>query len=52
MGGGRCGIFRFWGVRGNTRGRYRADRAIPVTCQLGFGAVGAMSGGGDAAVED
>ena len=49
---GRCGNFRFWGVRGNTRGRYRAGCAIPVTCRVVFGAVGAASGGGDAAVED
>ena len=51
-GGGRCGIFRFWGVRGSTRGRYTAGGAIPVTCRVGFGAVGAASGGGDAGVED
>ena len=51
-GGGRCDIFPFWGVRGNMGGRYRAGRAVPITCRMVFGAVGATSGGGDAAVED
>ena len=52
MGGGRCCIFRCWGIRGNAGRRYRAGRAIPVTCRVVFGGVGATSGGGDAAVED
>ena len=50
--GGRCGVLRLWGVGGNTGGRYRAGRAIPVTCRVVFGAVGAASGGGYAAVEN
>ena len=50
--GGRSGVFRLWGVRGKTGRRYRACRAIPVACRVVFGAVGATSGGGDAAVED
>ena len=50
--GGGCGIIRFWGVGGSTRGGYRAGRAVPVACRVVFGAVGAASGGGDAAVED
>ena len=51
-GGGGGGIFRFWNVGGGTRGRYRAGRAIPVTCRVVFGAVGAACGRGDAAVKD
>ena len=52
MGGGRGGIFHFWGVSGSTGGRYRAGRAVPITCRVVFGAVGATCGGGDATVKD
>ena len=51
-GGGGGGIFRFWDLGSGTGGRYRAGRAIPVTCRVVFGAVGAACGGGDAAVKD
>ena len=51
-GGGRGGIFHIWGVRGSTGRRCRAGRAVPATCRVVFGAVGATSEGGDAAVED
>ena len=49
-GGG--GIFRFWDVGSGTGGRYRAGRAIPVTCRVVFGTVAATCRGGDAAVKD
>ena len=51
-GGGGGGTFSFWGVGSGPGGRYRAGRAIPVTYRVVFGAVGAMCGGGDAAVKD
>ena len=46
------GIFRFWDVGSGTGGRYKAGRAIPITCQMIFGAVGATCEGCDAAVKD
>ena len=51
-GGGGDGVFRFWAFGSGTGGRYRAGRAIPVTCRVVIGAVGATCGGGDAAVKD
>ena len=51
-GGCRGGIFRFRDVGGSLGGRYRAGRAIPVTCPVVFGAVGATCGGGYAVVKD
>ena len=51
-GGDRGGSFRFRGVGGGTGGRYGAGRAVPVACQVVFGAVGATRGRGNAAVKD
>ena len=51
-GGGSGDVFHIRGFRSGTGGRYRAGRAIPVTCRVVLGAVGAACGGGDAAVQD
>ena len=50
--GARGGSFRFRGVEGLTRGRYKAGRAVLVAYRMVFGAVGATSGRGNAAVKD
>ena len=52
MGGGGVDTFRPWGVWSGAGGRYRAGRAIPITCRVVFGAVGATCWGGDVVVKD